>query len=160
MSRREIGLAWKSLGGVSLFGLSLACAACSDPADLSRHSGSTLARDRPEFGAQEKRVAEALSLGNERVTLPASDPYRQALLCSAAFTALRSRLASMGGGDPTIGPAVERAQAHFDSRLQRFAETEKKSAADIATDRSAQDAQLPDEATKIRVAIGCIRGLR
>lgn len=148
----------RTLRDLAVAVLTLAACACSDQKLLERHSGPASAPASGQFSAEEKRTAQALSVGSEQVAPAGSSAYQQALKCQFAFPALSARIIGEGGGQ-TVGPAVEEAKAYFDRRLRTAASQENKTVAQIAADLKAQEVQFPDESAKIRMAVGCLRTL-
>lgn len=138
--------------------LTLAVCACSNQKLLERNSGAASALALGQFSDEERRAAQALSVGGEQVVPAGSSAYQQALKCQFAFPAFSARIVGEGGGQ-NVGPAVEQARVYFDRRLRTAAAQENKTAAQIAADLKAQEVQFPDESAMIRMAVGCLRAL-
>ncbi|MXP27953.1 hypothetical protein GRI58_03840 [Porphyrobacter algicida] len=130
---------------------------CSEPAPVSpRESKIT----KPiNFTADDKRAAQALSLGNAAALKGGSNQYDQSLLCSISIESIMSKLRDTGTFSPQQLASVEKAKKIYDERASAAAKEQSKSRADISRDRAQLASKHQDEMERARLSIGCLKSL-
>jgi len=133
----------------------LALTACS-----SGRGEAPEAVQKIEFGPEEKRVAQALSVSNNQAVMNAETPYARALLCKSGIDVLADRFGEARGLSSEQKSGMEQARVYFDEQLQLLATREGKSGADLAADLKAvtEDGAISGESAQIVVA--CLRRLQ
>lgn len=114
------------------------------------------------IGAQEKRAALALSLGNLGIMNESTSPYSRAMLCVIALESLSQRIGEMGPTlkeGPSYGELLERSRAIYLREVQAIAVRERKPPAQIALDRKQHEREVPELSSRGQIAINCLRGL-
>lgn len=131
---------------------------CSQAPDAP---GITAAPAEPtSFTAEDKRAAQALSIGSGISLAGGVSPYDKALRCSLAFGELSARFENLGATADQQSRAMAQAKAMFDQRLERAAAQAGRTARQITADRAKLDAELPEGGERARMAIACIRELQ
>lgn len=111
-----------------------------------------------QFSADDRRAAQALSIGNQETLASAATPYNQALLCSLALGSLNEQLQERGILDAAQQRAFAQMQALFDRQVRQRGGG--KTQAEIALDREQVATDTPDPSTRAQIAIGCLRRLQ
>lgn len=145
----------KSFALITLVSLA---AACSPPAAVTQ--GASTDQPARQFGAEEKRAARALSIGNDPALVGDATPYDRALRCSIAFEALAKKFVEAGSGSGPQLRAIGQARALFDRRAGTLARQANRTTAEMAGDRAKQAEAFPEGPERARAAIGCIRQLQ
>ena len=132
-------------------------AACSsgEPPSEATATGSTR-----EFSAEDKRAAEALSIGNSQEVTAAGSPYSRALLCRHGIAVLAANFETAPGLSQEQREAMEQASAYFDQQLRQLGSEENKSAAEITSDLEQTAEDNTDLAANARTAVACLQRLR
>ncbi len=133
-----------------LFAAAIALAACSPEIDEPQQGRSVPSRD---FTAEDKRVAQALSLGEG--ALGQASMEGKALLCNLGLEAIRPRLEQSGALTSEQRQAFDRASEIFAKRARDGYHTP----ARLAEARRGAEIDYPDTSDRARLAIACLRGL-
>ncbi|MFA9199711.1 MAG: hypothetical protein ACEQR8_00790 [Cypionkella sp.] len=137
--------------------LAAALAGCA-PASEQKGGGAFDAANARTYGADERRIAARLSLGNGSELNSDDSPYTQAVMCRAAFDSVAERLQQTGALGADQVRAMETAKGLFESRLASLARAAGKSEQTVASDLRERAAQS-DAAASARVLVGCLRRL-
>lgn len=137
------------------------------PAFLASACGTATQRSPAEhetaakrsFSDEEKRAAQALSIGIGASQQPDLTPYERALRCRIAFDLLVDRLDQLGENSAQRRALVD-AVGLFDQRLSRAGAEANKAPPDIAEDIAKQRTQMAGGVDDARLAIGCIREIQ
>lgn len=126
--------------------------ACGSGGEGSTPAGTSPA-SRPTFSAEDRRIAQSLSIG--RADLPANASARdQALLCELALETLQDRLLSSN----VLNAAQRQA---FSRALREYSERAASGLTKAQLDEARQNAARahPEHSERARAAIGCLRSL-
>lgn len=129
----------------------VALAACSSEADETNRANPVTAP--PVFSPEERRIAQALSLGVRDIGGSVSSQDK-ALLCSLSLDALASRLE----GSDVLTSEQQRAFAQAEAIFRRRGTTGRSPDA-IRAARAALEEGYPEVSTRSRIALGCLRDL-
>ena len=135
--------------------LPMACDVPSQP----RRGGET-EPSRATYSNEERRAAQALSLGNDPTLTTESSPYQRALICSDALAALNRRFRTSAQMTSSVQTSMLQVEVLFDRQLERLGREQNKSTEEVASDRAQQAARGTDDGAKARIALGCIRELQ
>lgn len=133
-------------------------ASCSQP-PASREDDTPKSPPR-EFSAQDKKIAQALSVGNDSTVENADGPYDQALLCRNAIETIIGRLVDSGRAGGEVLGTLRQAQEVFDTRLRSLATSEGKSQNDLRRDIRDAAEQNVSSSTASRLVLGCFKNLQ
>ena len=110
------------------------------------------------FGTEDRRAAQALSVGSSSVLNPDQSPYERAISCQTAVDAIAPRLTS------TLPPeqlrAVKYAQRQLAERVRQQGAAAGKDAATVAKELSEVSGRSDDLVLQTRVALACLRELQ
>ena len=134
-------------------------AGCSAPPEAKGDAAFEESAART-YGAEDKRIASLLSLGNGSELDEEGSPYDQALTCKAAYDDVVRRF-----DDPASLPAEQRrameiAGSVFEKRLASFAAAAGKSPADIRRETRERNALGAGTGANARILISCLRKLQ
>lgn len=129
-----------------------ALASCSpETIEMSDEGGA----DRVEYSAAEKRIASALSLGNQSILQEAETDYEKALLCDVAVESLTQQLRERNLMDQTQAKALKDVGAYFKRRIKLFAAS--RDSEQISADRDGFVSYVQDDSVRAQIAVGCLR---
>lgn len=137
--------------------LMIALAACSSGRETMTAPNEEPAR---AFSDEDRRVASALSISQDRAVTNADSPYSRALLCRNGMETLAERFQDAAGLSEQQREGIEQARAYFDERLRLLGESEGKSASDISEDVQQTAEDNFDTAENARIAIACLQRLQ
>lgn len=143
---------------VSFAAIAASLGGCAPSAD-SKGGGAFEAANARTFGAEERRVAALLSLGNGSDLDTGASPYTQAVMCLAALESVADRLQQAGTLGAEQVRAMETAESVFESRLDSLARAAGKSDSAVREDLREQAAIQSDPGTGGRILVGCLRRL-
>lgn len=129
--------------------------ACAPETSPAPQPSQTPAR---EFSAEDKRAAQALSIGNQAALTGAATAYDRALLCNIALDSLIEQLQERGALTTEQQRAFGEVQRLYERRLAQAAGG--KSQEELATDRTQAEEANPEPSTRAQIAIGCLRQLQ
>jgi hypothetical protein len=120
--------------------------------DGDRQDNENVAR---VFDAEDKRAAQALSVGSGTLLESAQTEYEQALLCKVAVDAIAPRL--QAGLDTTQAEAVTAIQRALDERVRREVAAQGRNRYQIAADLGEREQAGEEVGMRARIAVACIR---
>jgi len=131
---------------------------CAPSTDTATDELASSASDR--FSAEDRRIARALSIGNNSTLDNANDPYDQALMCGVAIDFIAQAFESSTGLESAQRQAIKLARNLFAQRLYDLGRSRGKSRIEIERDRARKATDIPEDGTKAQIAIGCIQRLQ
>ena len=126
----------------------------------SERGHGTLDMSEGSFGAEDKRVARALSLGAGSNLDKEGSPYAQALACKIAYDDVSQRLSQPGMISTDQRRFIETVGDVLRKRLASFAASAGKSSAEVERDSAARVASGAGSEANMRVLISCLRKLQ
>ncbi len=114
--------------------------------------------DTVEFDADDRRAAQALSIGNQAALTGAATAYDRALLCSIALDSLTEQLQERGALTAEQQRAFGEVRRLYERRLDQSAGS--KTAEERSRDREQAEEANPEPSTRAQIAIGCLRQLQ
>ncbi len=111
------------------------------------------------FGAEERRAASQLSLGNVQMISASMSPLERALACDVALGRMVAQMRDMGALNPSQIALIERAHGIYRSRVVALSRSEVLSKDVLSSQRTRIQTQLEEGSVSAQVGIGCLRSL-
>lgn len=115
---------------------------------------------RTTFGADDRKAARMLSIGNTPELETTSDPYKLAVLCKVAIESLVAPIRESETLDSRQIAAFDRIVGFYTNRTAQLGAALGKSRSDIASDVETRRAADTDRSERGRAAVGCISRLQ
>ena len=146
--------------GAILLGLvfmPLALAACGSGNTAS--VPSKMSQQTRQFGKEDKRVAELLSIGSAQTLARETSPYNRSLACSIALESVETQLSASGHLAPAITNSINQVSKVYDMQTRQLGTADGKSSAEVAVDRSKRAVEMAGQSEHGQIAIACLRAM-
>lgn len=141
--------------GIILMPLALAACGSGDGAPVR----GKISEQMREFGEDDKRVAQILSIGNAQTLPRETSAYDRSLSCSIALESVEARLSASGQLAPAITNTINQVSTVYDVRTRQLGAADSKSSAEIAADRLQRAEEMADQSEHGQIAIACLRAM-
>ena len=112
-----------------------------------------------EFSADDKRAAQALSVGAAQIQTGEGQAYDQSIACAEALAVVENHFAGSDGGIAAQLETIRGARTRYEQRIEQQAAPLGKTGEEIANDRAAFVAKEEPLREQAQRAIGCLRAL-
>lgn len=108
------------------------------------------------YGAEDKRIAQSLSVGSRSLIDSVQSPYDRALLCKVSVDGLALKVRAALNAEQSA--LIDSARRAFEQRLRVAASEFEKSGSEIAADIAKLE-EGADPSAQARVSLACLRDL-